>query len=75
MRELALCNLGVDSKLPGCDLVTLKVLDMCRGDRVMASGVKAVRRNEQVVRLRDTRIVSPACRAMTPAHAAYRAMP
>jgi len=30
VRELALFNLGIDSKLRGCDLVGLKVRDICR---------------------------------------------
>ena len=32
IRELALLNLGIDSKLRGCDLVPLKVRDVCHGD-------------------------------------------
>ncbi len=31
VRELALFNLGIDSKLRGCDLVALKVRDVCHG--------------------------------------------
>ncbi len=34
MRELALFNLGIGSKLGGCDLVGLKVRDICHGDQV-----------------------------------------
>jgi len=34
VRELALFNLGIDSKLHGCDLVGLKVRDICHGDQV-----------------------------------------
>ena len=36
VRELALFNLGLDSKLRGCDLVSLKVRDICHGDQVGA---------------------------------------
>lgn len=32
IRKLALLNLGIDSKLRGCDLVALKVRDVCHGD-------------------------------------------
>jgi len=32
IRELALFNLGIDSKLRGCDLVSLKVRDVSHGD-------------------------------------------
>ena len=35
-RELALFNLGIDSKLRGCDLVALRVRDVCHGDQVAA---------------------------------------
>jgi len=33
-RDLALFNLAIDSKLRGCDLVRLRVSDVCVGDRV-----------------------------------------
>jgi hypothetical protein len=36
IRELALLNLGIDSKLRACDLVRLRVRDVCHGDRVAA---------------------------------------
>jgi integrase len=33
-RDLALFNLAIDSKLRGCDLVSLKIEDVCAGGRV-----------------------------------------
>ena len=39
VRELALFNLGIDSKLRGCDLVGLKVQDICHGDQVASRAV------------------------------------
>ena len=33
-RELALFDLGIDSKLRACNLVKLKVRDICHGDRI-----------------------------------------
>lgn len=39
VRELALFNLGIDSKLRGCDLVALKVRDVCHGDQVAARAI------------------------------------
>ena len=39
VRELALFNLGIDSKLRGCDLVALRVRDVCHGDQVAARAV------------------------------------
>ena len=39
LRDLALFNLGIDSKLRGCDLVSLKVRDICHGDQVATRAV------------------------------------
>jgi integrase len=38
-RELALVNLGLDSKLRACDLVSLKVRDITHGDRVAGRAI------------------------------------
>lgn len=35
IRNLALFNLGIDSKLRGCDLVKLRVKDICSGNQVL----------------------------------------
>lgn len=35
IRGLALFNLAIDSKLRGCDLVRLRVLDIAQGARVL----------------------------------------
>ena len=35
VRELALFNLAIDSKLRGCDLVKLRVCDVMQGNRMM----------------------------------------
>ncbi len=34
LRDLAMFNMAIDSKLRGCDLVRLKVADLVSGDRV-----------------------------------------
>ena len=39
VRELALFNLGIDSKLRGCDLVALKVRDVTHGDQVATRAI------------------------------------
>jgi hypothetical protein len=39
VRELALFNLGIDSKLRGCDLVSVRVRDICHGDQVATRAV------------------------------------
>ena len=36
VRELALFNLAIDSKLRSCDLVKLRVRDVCHGERIAA---------------------------------------
>jgi hypothetical protein len=38
-RELALFDLGIDSKLRACDLLKLKVRDVCQGGRVAARAI------------------------------------
>ena len=38
-RELALLNLGLDSKLRACDLVSLRVRDIVHGDRVASRAI------------------------------------
>src|SRR6478609_6036660 len=38
-RDLALFDLGIDSKLRGCDLVKLRVRDVCHGDRVASRAI------------------------------------
>ena len=39
LRELALFNLGIDSKLRACDLMSLRVRDVCHGNHVGARTV------------------------------------
>jgi len=39
IRELALLDLGIESKLRACDLVQLRVRDVCHGDRVAARAI------------------------------------
>ncbi len=39
VRELALFNLGIDSKLRGCDLVALRVRDVCHGDQIATRAI------------------------------------
>jgi hypothetical protein len=38
-RDLALFSLGIDSKLRACDLVQIRVKDLCHGDRVAARAI------------------------------------
>jgi hypothetical protein len=54
VRELALFNLGIDSKLRGCDLVSLKVRDICHGDQVAARAVVTQRKTQPPVQFEIT---------------------
>jgi hypothetical protein len=49
VRELALFNLGIDSKLGGCDLVALKVRDVCHGDLVATRAVVTQHKTQRPV--------------------------
>ena len=39
IRELALFNLAIDSKLRGCDLVTLRISDVAQSNRVSSRAI------------------------------------
>jgi hypothetical protein len=54
VRELALFNLGLDSKLRGCDLVALKVRDICHGDQVASRAVVMQHRTQRPVQFEIT---------------------
>ena len=54
VRELALFNLGIDSKLRGCDLVGLKVRDVCHGDHVAARAIVVQHKTQRPVQFEIT---------------------
>ena len=54
VRELALFNLGIDSKLRGCDLVALKVRDVCHGDQVASRAVVVQHKTQRPVQFEIT---------------------
>ena len=39
IRDFALFNLAIDSKLRGCDLVTLKIRDIAHGKTIQSRGI------------------------------------
>ena len=53
-RELALFDLGIDSKLRGCDLVQLRVRDVCHGDRVAARAIVLQQKTQRPVQFEIT---------------------
>ena len=54
VRELALFNLGIDSKLRGCDLVQLKVRDICHGDQVATRAIVIQQKTQRPVQFEIT---------------------
>ena len=61
-RELALFDLGLDSKLRACDLVRLRVRDICHGDRVSTRAIVMQQKTSQPVQFE---ITSPTRDAVT----------
>ena len=53
-RELALFDLGLDSKLRACDLVRLRVRDICHGDRVSPRAIVMQQKTSQPVQFEIT---------------------
>ena len=65
VRELALFNLGIDSKLRGCDFVALKVRDVCHGDQVSARAVVMQHKTKRPVQWpRSVRLLEGRTRAL-----------
>ena len=54
VRELALFNLGIDSKLRGCDLVSLKVRDVSHGDQIASRAVVMQHKTQRPVQFEIT---------------------
>lgn len=54
VRELALFNLGIDSKLRGCDLVALKVRDVCHGEQVASRAIVLQHKTQRPVQFEIT---------------------
>jgi hypothetical protein len=53
-RELALFDLGIDSKLRACDLLKLKVRDACHGERVAARAIVVQQKTSRPVQFEIT---------------------
>ena len=63
VRELALFNLGIDSKLCGCDLVALKVRDVCHGDQVATRAIVMQHKTQRPVQFEITQATRDALQA------------
>ena len=53
-RELALFNLAIDSKLRSCDLVKLRVRDVCHGDHVATRAIIMQQKTQRPVQFEIT---------------------
>ena len=53
-RELAMFNLALDSKLRGCDLVALRVRDVCQGPSVLTRSAVIQRKTQRPVQFEIT---------------------
>ena len=53
-RELAMFNLAIDSKLRACDLVKLRVSDICHGDRVSPRAIVMQQKTQRPVQFEIT---------------------
>jgi integrase len=63
VRELTLFNLGIDSKLRGCDLVALKVRDVCHGDQVATRAIVMQHKTQRPVQFEITHATRDALQA------------
>ena len=54
IRELAMFNLAIDSKLRACDLVKLRVNDVCHGDRVSLRAIVMQQKTQRPVQFEIT---------------------
>ena len=63
LRDLALFNLAIDSKLRGCDLVRLRVRDVVHGGQVVTRATVMQRKTGQPVRFEVTEQTRDAVRA------------
>jgi integrase len=53
-RDLAMFDLGLDSKLRGCDLMKLKVRDICHGEQVAARATVMQQKTQRPVQFEIT---------------------
>lgn len=63
VRELALFNLDVDSKLRGCDLVALRVRDVCHGDQMATRTIVMQHKTQRPVQFEITQPARDALQA------------
>lgn len=63
VRDLALFNLGFDSNLRGCDLVALRIQDVCHGGAVASRAIVMQRKTRRPVQFEITQATRDAVEA------------
>jgi hypothetical protein len=63
VRDLALLDLGIDSKLRGCDLIKLRVRDVCHGDRIASRSMVLQQKTQRPVQFERTTFTREAVEA------------
>ena len=63
IRDLALFNLAIDSKLRGCDLVDLRVRDIAHGNQIMPRAMVMQRKTQRPVQFELTELTREAVAA------------
>lgn len=63
VRDLALFNLAIDSKLRACDLVRLRVNDICHGERVASRAIVMQQKTHRPVQFEITDLARDAATA------------
>lgn len=63
LRDLALFNLGLDSKLRGCDLVRLRIGDICHGGHVASRAIVMQQKTKRPVQFEITATTRAALQA------------
>ena len=53
-RDLALFNLAIDSKLRGCDLISLRVRDISHGNQILTRAMVIQRKTQRPVQFELT---------------------
>jgi len=54
VRDLAMFNLAIDSKLRGCDLVSLRVRDICNGNQILSRAMVVQHKTQRPVQFELT---------------------
>ena len=60
VRDLALFNLAIDSKLRACDLVKLKVRDVSQGSQMLSRAIVEQQKTHQPVQFEITKLTRDA---------------